>query len=145
MFDNKEGCELDLYFMDWETDGLNGPVQEFAVVKSDGTISVAIRNRRIDLATCMPILPENSLYVFWHTWHVIYLRQFYPALLSELKGRYVTFADIGFYLTGTRSIQKITKRLTGMDHKGNAVDDSLDLYRCWKNGVQLLNGKASIC
>lgn len=132
---------MDLYFLDWETDGLNGPVQELAMVRPDGSVGLALKAKRIDLATNFPILPEDCMYVFWHTWHVLYLRQFYPVILSELRGRYVTFADVGFYLTGERSIAKITKRLTGLEHKGNAVNDALDLYKSWKNGVHLLNEK----
>ena len=66
----------------------------------------------------------------------IYLALYKPNIFKSLKGKFLNFVDFYSIFEGikqpTYSIEYITNSLTGRHHKGEATQDALDLYECYK-------------
>lgn len=138
--------------IDFETDGLYGPIIELAAVNekrevlSNLTNLNSLRTQDIDNDEnkysetihkfFKDITETGNIIVFWHNFMPLYLQKYYPEILNSMKGRFVLFTDFYAIFDGIRQprykIADITYDLTGRDHKGNALDDALDLYDCFK-------------
>lgn len=130
-------------FIDFETNGLNGPITEafslFAETK-DNKMKIIRESLKTDsfdfimFDATMALMNEESLLVFWDHWMPQWLLQNRPDLYQDLKGRWAVLKDQWLFYSGfdmkNRSIQGITKSLLNRDHQGNARQDTLDLKDC---------------
>lgn len=125
-----------LTFIDFETEGLNGKILEACAVNEEGDI-LKYEKENIDFDNFMnQIIKDDNVVVFWHSFMIIYLAIYKPSIFNKLKGQFLIFNDFYSIFNGVKqpkyTIQHITKELTGRDHKGNAKNDALDLYECFR-------------
>lgn len=125
-----------LTFIDFETNGLSGEITEICAVDETGKI-IKYEKDKVNVDSFISeIVQEDNVIIFWHHFMPIYLASYETKTFNKLKGRFYSFIDfyaIFNYIKQPRyKIQEITKELTGRDHKGNAKDDALDLYECFK-------------
>lgn len=118
-----------MIFVDFETKGLYGPITELAVIEEGKDAELSIPSI-ISISKYM----GNKTLVFWHHYMPFYIKSTNENLFELMRGNFICFSDIGFYLTGKRKIQDITNLLLNRDHKGNALQDVIDLKECFYIG-----------
>ena len=137
--------------VDFETDGFEGPITELVAVDENRKVIANINKKELYLGKSddksnyninvikffNSIVKDGNVIIFWHHFMPLYLKQYFPYIMDDiLKGKFVIFTD--FYAIFDRlkqpryRIADITMDLTGREHKGNALDDALDLYDCFK-------------
>ncbi len=119
-------------FVDFETDGLDGRVEECACVSGNGACA-----HYPSLEALFESIPDDAVVIFWHQWHVLYLYSHYRTLLESLKGKYSVFMNAYAIMKQNDkdryTIQEVTLDLCKRNHQGNALQDAIDLMECYHN------------
>lgn len=120
-----------MLFVDFETDGLDGPIIDFSMIH-EGTELL----KSNEFGEMKQFLGEEFV-VFWHYFMPSYIEKYFPDLFFKMRGKFICFVDIAFYLIGKIKIDDITFELLRRHHEGNAKQDVLDLYECYimKKGI----------
>lgn len=130
-------CE-NIIFVDFETDGLDGPLKEICSVQLDsGKNGIKLMSQTLD-GLCN-LLDENKdmVVIFWHHWMIEYVNRHPLFELSErTQGKCACLVDAYAIVNGNKrkrySIDRITQKLLGRKHEGNAVQDAIDLAECYE-------------
>lgn len=136
-----------IYFVDFETKGLNGEITELAYAER--------KNDGIHVTTCDPrnILnifeklsdSGNNHVIFWHSFMPNYLSTKNYNALQALNGRFSCFMDFYAIFTGCSermyTIANTTFELTKRPHRGCAATDCVDLLLCYERARNLLINK----
>jgi hypothetical protein len=134
-----------MIFIDFETDGLNGPVTEVAVVR-DG--SIIADGTSIDVLAPFATGDGTEMFVFWHYFMPSYLERHHMQIFTAMRGNFICFTDVASYLMGALDrrikIAAITQEMLGREHAGNARQDAIDLYQCYMKGKRVLSYEARL-
>ena len=115
-----------MIFIDFETDGLNGPISEIAVIDENGKLEIG--------PPSLDFLSEfvgRGRFIFWHYYMPSYIEKNSPDIFKALKGNFSCFTEIALFVIGKSTIQDITFTLLGRNHEGNAIQDVIDLKECY--------------
>lgn len=127
-------------FIDFETDGLDGKVTEFAALDEFGNVlkTKKVKTKEEFQNLMNDIIKwngEENIIIFWHNFMSTYLIKYYSDIYNDLQGRYVTFVDAYSIINNSNktrySIAKITEDLLNHEHQGNALQDAKDLLDCF--------------
>lgn len=122
-------------FVDFETEGLNGPIIEACAVNEEGKVIKYEKGKFNFESFLKEIVDNGDVIIFWHNFMPIYLSLYQNKAFNYMKGKFLIFTDFYSIFDGVKQprykIQDITFTLTGRDHKGNAKQDSLDLWECY--------------
>lgn len=128
---------MKIYFIDFETDGLNGPFTELSII-DDENHKEDYKGDNVYNDFCnflKRFKREEAVIVFWHHFMPIYLSNKFPEIYENLDGKFIIFNSIYSLYDGLRyfryTINKITETLLNRPHKGNAKDDAKDLKDCF--------------
>lgn len=132
---------INLVFLDFETDGLDGPIVETCLRGADNEVLF----ENTDITSIIKFCKKEGLtIVVWHQFMIEYLYSKNKEAYKYLEGRFIIMTQIYSLFDGFKksrySIFEITKRFTNREHLGNALNDSSDLNECfYKMTKELLN------
>ena len=134
----------DFIFMDFETNGLFGKITEISVIESINNDKCTMENF-INLKDFLKSkfnnreFFKNKILVVWHPWMLQYIakdKNFNKFYNKIVKSQIIIFSDLYAmkheFNEKRYKIADMTKELLDSEHNGNAADDCMDLYRCFK-------------
>lgn len=74
---------------------------------------------------------EKIIIIFWHHFLPVFLAKNHEDIYNHMHGRYITFCDYWAARHGMSTIANITMILLDREHKGQALQDALDLRDCY--------------
>ena len=130
-------------FMDFETIGLWGKVTEISIVEinNNKTTMINFENLKDFLKSKFNNKDyfNGKILVVWHPWMLEYMsinkkfRNFYDNVIIS---KIIIFSDLyamnDNFSEKRYKIADMTRNLIESEHNGNAADDCMDLYKCFK-------------
>lgn len=129
-----------ILFVDFETDHLDGKIIEACCVNNDLKVISRLNDDVSSINEFFKKLcgDDNSdnIIVFWHNFMPVYLSKYQTFIYDNiLSGKFIVFTSIYSFFDNDQktrySINHITSSLLKREHKGNALDDSIDLAECY--------------
>lgn len=149
---NKEDFILKI-FVDFETNSLNGELTELAMCDTNIDPILFIPNGHLQTRDWISLIEtikskskiknKDIVFIFWHRWHLEYLKEFYNDIYNSLKGCFACFIDFYSIMLGNEKkrypIQDCTSYFLNRQHLGNAKNDCQDLRDCWIKSKEKLS------
>lgn len=115
-------------YIDFETDGLFGPIESWARVQNDGTVQCG---RKEGLEAVLTLHDSSAYLVVWSHWHMNYIREHYAEQFGDLRDHIICLSDLAYPLIGKRRITDITETMLQRNHMGESRQDAMDLMECY--------------
>lgn len=127
-----------LYFIDFETNQLNGNITELAYCYKNKIGEIKLYSCKPDKIDKMirTLLKDEDKIIFWHYFMPSYLEKYHNDLFNFIKGRFSCFIDFYSIYKGNEKlyykISDVTFELIQSPHRGTAINDCVDLLKCYE-------------